>query len=346
MKFIPNLNVEKRERRSCIWSVSEQGYIITSSSVEIGTLIVDTDTGLTLKNGDKKPLEYVGIDYEKFGTTAKEIEANHYVDGYNIADTTSMSMSLEFQKPRNELPFGVFKLVESRSGFKYVPYNILENKQTLVKNKTLKNDVLDFFKNPTEGRKNKKGILLFGPPGNGKTTEIMSLFDICKDIEVRIIIIDSQVNLGWLDAHQEVLGKDRTIFIIEEITERVSGRSIEHLLTFLDGENSWTNSVTIATTNYPEDLPSNLIDRPGRFETFIEYSNPTNQEVQTLVEAFGLIADETYTSLQGEGFSFDYVSFILSKAKKNNLSIKETIATEREKRRKISETFKGKIGIG
>lgn len=344
MKFYPNVSKEREPIYSCRWSHPKGGYIIGSSGVPFGEIVVSTEQALKLHSGDKSILNYFNLPYP-----LDEINCEWDHHGYfNLADQKEIRIVLEHNKSVNEMPYGVYNLIVSDYGYVYVPYNQTKNDQKIIKNKTLKNDVLDFFENGTKGRKNKKGFLLFGPPGNGKTTEVMSLFDMCEEHKIRIFLVDSDINLGYLHNHRKILGAERTIFIMEEITERTTGRAIEPFLTFLDGENSWNNSVTIATTNYPKDLPANLVDRPGRFETFIEYSNPTTEEIKQLAKSFGL-SDEQISNdishLCNKSFSFDYCSFILSKVISNNMSIKEVITIETEKRRKISETFKGKIGI-
>lgn len=96
--------------------------------------------------------------------------------------------------------------------------------------------------------------------------------------------------------------------------------------------------------NYPEDFPANLVDRPGRFETFIEYGNPDNEAIVKLGALFGYTEDDV-KCLFGNKLSYDYVSYILSLSKQQGLSIKETRDNEEDKRKRLSGTFKGKMGI-
>lgn len=177
----------------------------------------------------------------------------------------------------------------------------------------------------------------------GKTTEILELVDLAEEMKLRVFLVDSKTDIEYLDMIRPAMNGARTVFVLEEMTERLRG-GIEDLLTFLDGEKSWINSVTIATTNYPEDFPANLVDRPGRFETFIEYGNPTAEDITKLGEAFGF-SEEQVSCLFKQQLSFDYVSYMLSLAKKNGTSVKEARDAEEEKRRRLSSTFKGKIGF-
>lgn len=248
-------------------------------------------------------------------------------------------------KARNELPYGSYIFRANKYGMINIrPHLINENKVNLIVNKNLKQTVQNFFENPAEGRKNKLGILVYGAPGNGKTTDIMEIAHLCASMKIYMFFIDAKSDLDQLEDIRGLLQNERTVFVLEEMTERLRTQSLETLLTFLDGETSWENSVTIASTNYPEEFPANLVDRPGRFEQFIEYKNPTREQIVELAKAFG-IKEDAVTSLIGQDLSFDYISFMLSQSIKLGLSVKETRTEEESKRKRLSTTFRGKIGF-
>ncbi len=132
----------------------------------------------------------------------------------------------------------------------------------------------------------KTGILLYGLPGNGKTALIRHLALTTLPSESYVIWIDKSIpDSGFLTSLRKLPGLK--IFIIEEITSHnESSGNIKELLTFLDGEKSLSDTIVIATTNYPEELQTNLTDRPGRFDLVVEVESPSQDEAETLVKYF------------------------------------------------------------
>ncbi len=296
-----------------------------------------------------KDLSFLEETVAELGYTLKDVNVAVESDiesFHDDADFRAVASIHLKNKPVNQMPYGIFTFrADSYGRIVIKNHKVTKSDVILIENKNLKGMVKDFFTNKASGgRKNKKGILCYGPPGNGKSTEIMELFELCEEFKMRVFLIDADSDIGQLEQIRHLLQDDNNVFVLEEMTERLRTKSLETLLTFLDGETSWNNSVTIATTNYPEDFPANLVDRPGRFETFIEYNNPDKEQIIKLGEAFGF--DEASVScLAGQSLSYDYVSYILSLTKKTGLSVKETRDNEEQKRKRLSSTFRGKMGI-
>ncbi|MBD3261717.1 MAG: AAA family ATPase [Candidatus Altiarchaeales archaeon] len=143
----------------------------------------------------------------------------------------------------------------------------------------LSEDLLEFYSKEADyqkaGLNHKRGALVYGPPGNGKSLEILRISqNIAQHKGIICIWLSNDSNtLFDLGNFRQALSNYHVIFIVEEITDR-SRYGPEELLNFLDGAFSWKSAYTIATTNYPQDLEENLINRPGRFDLILEVENP------------------------------------------------------------------------
>lgn len=127
-----------------------------------------------------------------------------------------------------------------------------------------------------KGQLFKRGVMLWGPPGSGKTCTLMLL---TKDIIERegIVVLPAEPVLTTraLGEIRRIEPDRPLICILEDIDEMVDQYGEHALLALLDGETQIDNVVFVATTNYPERLDQRLVNRPSRFDEIIKIDMPS-----------------------------------------------------------------------
>jgi len=137
-----------------------------------------------------------------------------------------------------------------------------------------------------------KGVLLYGPPGCGKTLlaravaneseanfyaingpEIMSKFYGESEARLRNIFMEAEKNAPSIIFIDEI---DAIAPKRSEVTGEVERRVVAQLLALMDGLKGRGNVIVIAATNRPEALDPAL-RRPGRFDREIEIGIPDKQ---------------------------------------------------------------------
>ncbi len=140
------------------------------------------------------------------------------------------------------------------------------------------------------GIKPPKGILLYGPPGSGKTLLAKA---VANESEANFILVKGPELLSkWVGESEKAVRKvfkrarqtSPTIIFFDEVDalaprrgfgggNQVTERVVNQLLTEIDGLEELINVVVVAATNRPDILDPALL-RPGRFDRIIMTPSP------------------------------------------------------------------------
>jgi len=138
----------------------------------------------------------------------------------------------------------------------------------------------------------RRGILLYGPPGSGKTSVLrLALEDVAERGGIGIIFN----NIALLSDGYPILRSiqpDTPVIVVIEDLDNYCGNTYQEsmILDFLDGvAEGASNTVFIATTNYIDKLPDRIKNRPSRFDKKFEIGFPVAdhrlQYMQRLIDS-------------------------------------------------------------
>lgn len=197
----------------------------------------------------------------------------------------------DFKTDTTALPFGVYSHIPSdgyrtpehlspsviRSGEKYIDMDSLDDLNKDIKLFLNSKPIYDEFQTLY-----RRGYLLYGDPGNGKTTLIRELTKRHMD-DAHIIWCSSVPSDRFLDTLNSI--NSNKIIVFEEIVNNLENHSLNMsaFLEFMDGEHTLKNCIIIATTNYPYELEANLANRPSRFDMVYNIKNPSSKLSYTIL---------------------------------------------------------------
>lgn len=199
---------------------------------------------------------------------------------------------------------GIFSIIATPMGLNLAKTSFVQDSilEEFVHTKDIETKVESFFSKFHVYKKYgieipKRNILLYGPPGSGKSTALIKVATkYAKDNETVVITYATDkfdsYEVKSLIKRLKYNGPKKLVLIVEDIggveIDEVKMRSDSSLLSLLDNQEKIFKIPTliIATTNFPEVFLGNLTNRPGRFDDKIEVGYPDGEARKKLLMFF------------------------------------------------------------
>lgn len=199
------------------------------------------------------------------------------------------------------------------------------------------------------GFAHKRGFLLWGSPGSGKTSCVaMTINDMVKAGGIVILGENPMILAKALGEFRAIESERPLAVVLEDIDTIISNYGESGVLSILDGEAQVENVVFIATTNYPERLDGRVINRPSRFDKIVKISTPNAQAREmflrskietTVVEGVDLVAAT-------DGFSIAHIKELIISTFCQGNPVKEGLdRLKKMKNKPSSDTESNKLGF-
>lgn len=177
--------------------------------------------------------------------------------------------------------FGAYQYKQTMMGPVLYPVNVSTEMPPILDEellKALETDTITFFSKPVESFFNgdnpikkvlpyKRGVLMYGPAGCGKTTFIKHFITNFNGA-YSVLCESRDFDPGMGKFLEQSFGHDaKKVIVFEDVDSIASDYSMRSaFLNFLDGAVGLHKTLIIATTNYPGVLDDALMKRPSRFD--------------------------------------------------------------------------------
>lgn len=247
----------------------------------------------------------------------EELKRQKFLTQYSVRGNSfqATGKTLESLKP------GIYMLTNNMGGVAFVIYEVKTDELLRFEDSRFEQileEINDFWKLENDfkdmGFNHKRGILLYGSPGTGKTCVLkLVMEDVIKNGDVIFLAKSPGIVNIAMKEFREVEPDRKVLVVLEDIDEMVAYNE-RSLLELLDGPEQEDKVLYLATTNYIDRLPPRML-RPGRFDRKLEigcppkkgrfaYLNNKLSEKETEENIIELVKDT-------EGFSFGQLRELL-----------------------------------
>jgi hypothetical protein len=143
----------------------------------------------------------------------------------------------------------------------------------------------------------KRGIILYGPPGSGKSCTVQLVMqDVVSRGGLVINFYHPGLFLDGLRALRKIQPATPVVATMEDLDSLLEQYNESEILNILDGVNDVSRVVFLATTNYPNKLGHRIMNRPSRFDKRFRIGFPSAKSRQMYFES--LIGEEKIEELK------------------------------------------------
>jgi hypothetical protein len=190
------------------------------------------------------------------------------------------------------------------------------------------------------GFKHRRGYLLYGPQGSGKSSIVQQIIARIKRRAGVVFLATCQPGLltQALTTFRLVEPTRPVLVIFEDIDAIIQSHGEKEILSLLDGESQIDFVLNLATTNYPEKLDKRLVSRPRRFDRIIKVGMPS--AVVRAAYLWKKLPDSTPSEIdhlvkESEGFSFAAMAEIIISIKCLGNDLTDTLVILKEMHKRL-----------